>query len=45
VSCLDARDAPLVCKPQHLLAEIDILMLQPELPGGIVTSGATSTTG
>ena len=31
--------APLVCKPLHLLAEIDILMLRPELPGGIVTSG------
>ena len=24
---------PLVCKPLHLLAEIDILMLRPELPG------------
>lgn len=31
--------APLVCKPLHLLADIDILMLRPELPGGIVTSG------
>ena len=31
--------APLVCKPLHPLAEIDILMLRPELPGGIVTSG------
>ena len=45
MSCLDAGMHPLVCKPLHLLAEIDILMLRPELPGGIVTSGATSTAG
>lgn len=31
--------APLVCSNLHLLAELDILMLRPELPGGIVTSG------
>jgi hypothetical protein len=31
--------APLICKPLRLLAELDILMLRPELPGGIVTSG------
>jgi hypothetical protein len=31
--------APLICKPLHLLAELEILMLRPELPGGVVTSG------
>jgi hypothetical protein len=31
--------APLVCESLHLLAELDLLLLRPELPGGIVTSG------
>lgn len=31
--------APLVTSKLHLLANLDILMLRPELPGGIVTSG------
>lgn len=31
--------APLVSNRLHLLAELDILMLRPERPGGIVTSG------
>ena len=31
--------APLVCNRLFLLAELDILLLRPELPGGIVTSG------
>jgi len=31
--------APLVSTRLHLLAELDILMLRPELPGGVVTSG------
>jgi hypothetical protein len=31
--------APLVCNRLHLLAELDILLLRPERPGGIVTSG------
>ena len=31
--------APLVCNVLHLRAEMDILMLRPERPGGNVTSG------
>lgn len=31
--------APLVCDRLHLIAELDILLLRPELPGRIVTSG------
>lgn len=31
--------APLVRTQLHLLAELDILLLRPELPGGVVTSG------
>lgn len=31
--------APLVCEPLQLLAELDIMILRPERPGGVVTSG------